>query len=303
MYPSNQNNLIMKNLNELTNEILVNNGLDFVITKEPLFTLDGKKTNYFGLFNSKSNECINTVKDSYTISQNHEIVNLALQGMEPFGEDLIVKKAGSLNGGRKIFIQLSIKGFSKVNNDIIERYVTLIDSNDGSTSLSVGIGDLTMSCQNQFWKFYAKGNAKFRHTHTLKQRLSEIPKLIEIALNESLKQIEIYNKFVSTDVSKDLAHKLVKAILGYDKLYTPMAELSQKSTRAINIMDALYHNIEIETNDKGLNLWGLHSGITRYTTHELSTPKRENGRIESALIGNAYKYNQKSLQFATQLIS
>jgi hypothetical protein len=290
----------MQNLTELTNEILITNGLDFTITKEPLMGLEGKKTPYFGLFNSKTNECINTVKEGYTISQNVDIVNLALQGMQPFGDDLKVKKAGSLNGGRKVFIQLAIKGFSKVANDVIERYVTLIDSNDGSTSLSIGIGDLTMSCSNQFWKFYAKGNAKFRHTHTLTQRMSEIPMLIELALNESLKQVELYNKFVSTEISRDLAHKLVKSLLGYDKVYTSMAELSGKSTKAINIMDTLYANIETEIKDKGLNLWGLHSGVTRFTTHDLSTPKRDNARVESGLIGNGYKHNQNSLIFATK---
>jgi hypothetical protein len=292
----------MENLTELTTNILVNNGLDFTITKEPLFGLQGKPTPYFGLFNSKSGECINTVKEGYTVSQNYDIVNLALQGMQPFGDDLRVQKAGSLNGGRKVFIQLAIKGFSKVGNDIIERYVTLIDSNDGSTSLSIGIGDLTMSCQNQFWKFYAKGNAKFRHTHTLTQRMSEIPMLIELALNESIKQVELYNKLASTPITKDLAHKLVKELLGYDKLYTSMSELSKKSTKAINIMDNLYRNIDIETADKGLNLWGLHSGVTRFTTHDLKTPKRENGKIESGLIGTAYKQNQNSLKFVSELV-
>jgi hypothetical protein len=292
----------MQNLSDLTNTILVNNGLDFTITKEPLMGLEGKKTPYFGLFNSKSGECINTVKDGYTISQNIDIVNLALQGMQPFGDDLSVKKAGSLNGGRKVFIQLAIKGHSRVSNDVIERYVTLIDSNDGSTSLSIGIGDLTMSCSNQFWKFYAKGNAKFRHTATLTQRMSEIPMLIELALNESIKQIGLYNKLASTEITRDLANQLVKSLLGYDRVYTPMSELSKKSTKAINIMDSLYANIDTEIADKGLNLWGLHSGVTRFTTHDLSTPKRDNARIESGLIGSGYKHNQNSLKFVSELV-
>jgi hypothetical protein len=77
-----------------------------------------------------------------------------------------------------------------------------------------------------------------------------------------------------------------------------MAVLSDKSTRAINTMDKLYSHIEKEMAQKGQNVWGLHSGITSFTTHEMSTPKRDNGRIESTLIGNAYNMNQKSLKFA-----
>jgi hypothetical protein len=218
--------------------------------------------------------------------------------MEKFGDTLKVQKGGALNGGGKVYLQLAIEGNSLVGNDTIKRYVTVIDSNDGSTSLSIGIGDLTMSCQNQFFKFYKKGNAKFRHTASMQAKLNEIPFLIETALNESLKQIQIYNRFASTEVSRDLAHKLVKAVLGYDKLYTSISDMSDKSTASINIMDKVYNHIEKETNNKGLSLWGLHSGITSYTTHEKSAANRDNARIESMLIGSAYKMNQESLAFA-----
>lgn len=287
-----------QNIKDKANEILVANGLDFTIQKEPLLSVNGRTTPYFGLFNSKTNECINTTKEGYTVSQNAEIVELVLRGMESFGNGLTVSKAGSLNGGRKVFIQLAIEGLGRVANDVIKRYVTIIDSNDGSTGLSIGIGDLTMSCSNQFGKFYKKGDAKFRHTATLEQKLKTIPYLIEMALNESLRQIEQYNRFASTEVSRALAHSMVKAVLGYDRELTSIEKLSEKSTRSINIMDNLYDHITKEMNDKGNNVWGLHSGVTSFTTHEMSAPNRTNGRIESVLIGGAYKMNQASLKFA-----
>ena len=217
--------------------------------------------------------------------------------MEGFGSDLTVSKAGSLNGGRKVFIQLGITGVGKVAFDTIKRYVTIIDSNDGSTSLSIGIGDLTMSCSNQFAKFYKRGDAKFRHSASLVEKLKTIPSLIELALSESLRQIETYNTFASTQCSKDLAHELVRSLIGFDRL-SSMDVLSSKSTRSINVMDKLYAHIDREMLDKGMNLWGLHSGVTSYTTHEISVPKRDNARMESVLIGSAYKMNQTSLKFA-----
>ena len=60
--------------------------------------------------------------------------------------------------------------------------------------------------------------------------------------------------------------------------------------------------------EKGNNLWGLHSGITRYTTHELSNVKakqdtgRANQQIERLLMGNAYKMNQTSMDFVKELV-
>ena len=67
-------------------------------------------------------------------------------------------------------------------------------------------------------------------------------------------------------------------------------------------MNKMYNHIEKETNTKGLNLWGLHSGITSFTTHELSVPKRENGRSESLMIGSGYKIAKKSLDFVKELV-
>ena len=283
-------------------EILDANGLNFRIEKAPLIANNenGEQmlTPYYGLFNTASGECINTCKEGYHVSQNADVVEMVLKGIEGYSDKLNVSKAGSLNGGRRVFMQLEIEGSSRVADDIIKRYVTIIDSNDGSTGLSVGIGDLTMSCSNQFFKFYKKGDAKFRHTATLQQKIQTIPMLIQTALNESMQQIKIYNKFQSTKVSRDLAHKLVQSVLGYDRVITSVAEQSKLTSRSIAIMDDLYSNIEHEMNEKGENLWGLHSGVTRWTTHSKPGPKRDNGHIESMLVGVGYKKNQDSLNFA-----
>ena len=291
----------MKTTNPRVTEILEAHGLDFTINKRALTAFDDNgnilPSPYFGLFNSKTQQCLNTTKEGYTVSQNDAIVEMVLKGMESFGSDLTVSKAGALNGGGKVYLQLEINGVGHVANDIIKRYVTIIDSNDGSTSLSIGIGDLTMSCSNQFAKFYAKGAAKFRHTATIEQKMRTIPELIETALKESLKQIQVYNKFVSTEISYKLAHDLVRNLIGFDRL-SSVADLATKSTQNINKMDKIYSHIDSEIKDKGMNVWGLHSGITSFTTHEISTPKRDNARIESTLIGGAYKMNQASLKFA-----
>jgi hypothetical protein len=283
-----------------TQQILSENGLDFTISKRELFDANGNGSGYFGLYNDKLNKCINSVKEGYTISQNEEVVDLVLRGIEPFGNSLSVSKAGSMNEGRKVYMQLGIEGHSKVANDIIKRYVTIIDSNDGSTSLSIGIGDLTMSCQNQFFKFYKQGQAKFRHSASLEHRIKEIPFLIETALASSLRQIEVYNQLADHSITRELADQMVKYLLGFDKVYTSVSDLADKSTRSINKMDELYNCIEGEINDKGLNLWGLHSGVTKFTTHELSAPKRENGKLETIMLGNGYNMNQKSLEFVTR---
>lgn len=292
----------MKNLTieQKTEKILNDNGLNFEIHKVPMESeFNGVKyaSPYFGLLNSSNGKIIHVVKEGYHVSQNRDVVELVLKGLDSFGDQISVQKAGQLREGRRVYMQLAIEGESKVGKDIIKRYITVIDSNDGSTGLSVGIGDLTMSCQNQFFKFYKSGH-KMMHTASIGQKMSKIPLMIEEALAQSLRMIVKYNTFVSTEASRELANKLVNHVIGVDKTTVT----KDTSTRMLNIMNTVYQHIDKEINCKGLNLWGLHSGITSYTTNQKIKGGNSESVLENQLIGAGYQLNQKSLDFVSELI-
>ncbi len=274
-------------------QVLDQHGLNFEIIKAPMScTLpDGSVllTPYYALVNTNTNEAINTVKAGYGVSQNADIVRVVLAGAEKFG-NLTVQKAGSINGGRRVFVQLKIDGVNRVNNDDIVQYVTIIDSNDGSTGLSVGIGDLTMSCQNQFFFFYKAGEAKFRHTATIDMKIAKIPMLIEKALQESKNMMKLYEVLGSKSIDETVKENLMNHVLGHED----GATLAPKSA---NLKEGLLRHINKEINDKGQNLWGLHSGVTSWTTHDKKGPKREGGKEESMIVGTGYKKNLLSIQY------
>ena len=294
--------VISEEIKAKAQDILLAHNLNFNISKRKLNDEEGNNSGYFGLWNDLLGKCIHTVKDGYTVSQNKDIIEVVLAGIAPFGDKLRVTKAGSINEGRKVFVQIGIEGASIVGDneyhDTVERFITVIDSNDGSVSLSVGIGDKTMSCQNQFWRFYASGS-KFRHTATIEKKIKELPKLIEAALAQSIAQAAVYQEMFNFKLTPEshVVDALVKHLLGYDKYFTSTTDLSEKSTRAINKMDLLYETIYQEIAEKGWNLWGLHSGTTRFTTFNNSAPKRDNGRTESLMLGGGYQLNQQSLAF------
>lgn len=298
-----QHSAITEEIKAKALEIMNEFGLNFNISKRKLVDETSQAfSGYWGLWNDALNVCIHTVKEGYRVSQNKDIIEVVLAGMASFGDQLTVTKAGSINEGRKVFVQLAIEGDSRVGNDTIKRFITVIDSNDGSVSLSVGIGDVTMSCQNQFFRFY-KGGSKFRHTATLEKKLRDLPIHIESALAKSLRQVEIYNEMFAFKLTdRKVIDKLVKHLLGHDRVYTSMEDQAKLSTRAVNKMDALYAAIDNEIMDKGFNLWGLHSGVTYFTTYENSAPTRDNGRMESLMIGGGYSLNQQSLEFCYKLM-
>jgi len=282
------------------NSILEENDLAFTILKEPMkamFKDELVETGYFALINDKSGETLNSVKEGYTVSQNDEIVLAALLGIEPFEHELSVSNAGAINGGRKIFIQLEVAGKTIMpDNDVVTRYITIIDSNDGSTGLSIGVGTLTMSCQNQFWKFYKSGSMKARHTQSIEEKIKALPNLITEAIDNSLDLTEKFKIMHKVKADKNLIDGLVNHLVGADYSMTT-AQLDETPTRRLNTMNALYKHIKSEMSTKGQNLWGLHSGITSWTTHERKTPNRVNGKIESIMMGTNQKTASKALTF------
>jgi hypothetical protein len=284
-------------ISDKTKQILVENGLDFKIEKLPMnVSFDGESvgTPYYGLYNTRDKKFLNSVKASYEVSQTDEIVELVNRGLRNF-EDVSIQKAGAINYGAKTYVQLAIEGDAHIGHDKIKRYVTVLDSNDGSSSLSIGIGDLTMSCQNQFFHFYKQGQCKFRHSSSLREKVFEIPSLIEFSLSRSMKMMDLYKELRETPIDVGLLDSISNAVLG-----RTMEDYEDVSGRAQNSLDDLYDNLKHEVNDKGMNLWGLHSGVTRWTTHTKQAPKRPNGRVESIMTGSSYKTNQKSLGFVAK---
>ena len=310
----------MKNsieFNDKVNQILTSNGLDWEVLKRPNVTSmerqivdhNGqlKTEEYFIPSDSVSIRHGETLKElyngkkGYTICQNREMVELILKGAEPFGSQISVSNGGALDGGKKVFLQLAIEGHSKVGDDIVKSFLTYIDSNDGSTSCGLGFGNKTMSCANQFHAFSKNGRSKFRHTVSLTNRIQEIPMLIENALSESMRTIAQYQAMVGVKVDNRMKNALVKHLIGVCNT-SPIADLSNASTRVINSMEELYSMIDIEMAQKGKNLWGLHSGTTRWTTHSKSAPRRDFGRLESSMVGTNSRTNHKSFDFALDLL-
>jgi hypothetical protein len=287
-------------IKDLTQFYLDKYDMDFeIVSVEDKMMYDGQevKSDYFSLINTKTMEKINAVKGGYTISQNRDVMEMVLMGIRGFDDTLEVSRFSNLNGGRKTFIQLQIQGETFVprpdgTHDVVTRYITILDSNDGSSSLSIGVGDKTASCANQFFYFYKAGELKFRHSASITDKIKAIPHLLKLAMAESFKMGELYKEFETCKVSRvEAQNALVTKLLGHNRLSDDI------KGKALSNMEQLYFELDDQMNDKGDNLWGLHSGVTKWTTYSKQAPKRDNGRVESQLSGTNYRVNQDSLKF------
>lgn len=220
---------------------------------------------------------LSVVSDNYYPYQNEELMELLYRVSNKTGLD--VHKGGSFRDGARTFIQLKSNDL-KLGNDRIEGFLTGINSFDGSTSLAFGPSNITISCQNRFFAAFREIGTKIRHTKNMVIRIDEICARLEGAVEE---EREIFSNIVKLsetrfdDVIKD---RVIRKLFDI-KPEVNLRDEEAISSRKFNQLSKFYVDLNGEINQKGDNLWGLFSGVTKYTTHSIS----KNDNTENKMFG------------------
>lgn len=307
----NTQNSIDNTLNSILNETSVNHeaivslldqyGLNWNVNKQRLMIdVNGENvtTQFFGLVREDKGICFNTCKDSYEIMQNSELAEVVLRIAGKLGFE--TSNCGMFSQGAKVYFQLqtgAVKNFAQ-NNDTINKYITAIGTHDCSGSNRWGAVSFPISCGNTFAEAYRQLANKARHTKSMKEVVEASLRTIELLQAAEAKTFEKFYKMSEIPVIADDLRAVVRQITEVDlklKETLTLEELKQKySTQSINQTDDLLNSIQMQMNEKGATRWGLFSGVTHYTQHVMSAPKRDNGRLESKFVGSAFKIDNEA---------
>jgi len=285
-----------------TEQILEQNGLNWNVVKKPLLYTGEctpsannglHSTDYYGIVREDTGEVFATVKEAYTPTQNHTIIETM---QEIAGQnDLEIVKAVPFNEGRKVMVQMK-----RPNNHVViggqdtEQYIYAINSHDGSSSLKFGFMNTVVFCQNQFGWLNSNAISGYRHTQSIQDKVKELPTIINFTAEEE--KIAELQHFSGQSIGRDAIEEMLFSLTKIDRAMSPR-ELENFSTRSMNIYNDLQGCIIEETSRVGLTKWGLFNGVTKYTTHMKSAPLRDNGRQESIITGSAGKMNENAYKF------
>ena len=285
-----------------TEQILEQNGLNWNVVKKPLLYAGEcttgannglHSTDYYGIVREDTGEVFATVKEAYTPTQNHTIIETM---QEIAGQnDLEIVKAMPFNEGRKVMVQMK-----RPNNHVViggqdtEQYIYAINSHDGSSSLKFGFMNKVIFCQNQFGWLNSNAISGYRHTQSIQDKVKELPTIINFTAEEE--KIAELQHFSGQSIGRDAIEEMLFSLTKIDTAMSSR-ELENFSTRSKNIYNDLQSCIIEETSRVGLTKWGLFNGVTKYTTHMKSAPLRNNGRQESIITGSSGKMNEKAYNF------
>jgi phage/plasmid-like protein (TIGR03299 family) len=274
----------MDNLNEKVFDLLENTGLNWSVSKNQLVDLEGHATGSYGIFKGGV-EWLGTVGDRYEMLQNHELAETLIQATDGLGIE--ITRGGMLYKGVKTYLQAELPE-EYVGKSNVKRWITCLNSHDGSTSVGFGSSNTVVICENTFFKAFGELQ-KFRHTASMKQR-------IEIAQNDLRNTIALDNQLMTNFkrmADLPLKDEIVERVLAKMFKVKGDQKTEEISTRKENQIKAFAGSLTRSITEQGQTVWALFNGVTRYVNHIAapSDPEKKkdflmsNGGLELSNIG------------------
>lgn len=285
---------MLTNKNLLMVEMLERAGLNWNVRSEEIRTESGLIIpDRIALVREDNNHVLGVHTKTYVPYQNDELLELLFKISTQTG--LQLHTGGSFKGGKRVWFQLKSDDL-KIGTDTIKGYISGFNSFDGSTALAFGNSSLTVSCQNSFFRGYREVGTRLRHSISMKPRIEEIIRKIDVLMDEEKKSFEeiiMLGNTKLTSATKELATMLILNIEDEEKLAS--GELSERKK---NNLVRFENDLSIELSDKGQNLWGLFSGVTRYTTHSM----KKGDNSESKMFGRTGSLERQVYRELLQLV-
>lgn len=252
--------------NNRVNQFLDRTGLNWKVRTEGLQTSSGIIIpDKIGIVREDDSTILGIHSNGYVPYQNDQMMELLFKVSQQTGLD--VHKGGLFGGGRKVYVQLKSNDLT-LGTDRIEGYVTGINSFDGSTSLSFGPSSKTISCQNTFFGVYKDLDSKVRHTKNMELKIDDICRQIEGVVQEETNVFGSIVKMSETRFDDVIKDRVIKSLFNIDR-NVDIKDVDSLSTVTQNKLSRFYIDLNGEIQEKGDNIWGLFSGVTKYTTHSI----------------------------------
>ncbi len=122
------------------------------------------------------------VGDRYRIVQNSDAFRFVDQLL---GSSMHFETAGSLHGGRRVWVLARLPEHIEVGGDPVRPYVLLMNSHDGSTAVVVASTPVRVVCQNTLsWALdRARQRYSIRHTEKVREHVHQARRVLELSVD------------------------------------------------------------------------------------------------------------------------
>lgn len=286
-------------------------GLDWTAQVKELTTADGIPVEQSkAIVRSDTNEVLGVVGNRYQPLQNVE----AFEFFDDIvgAEQAIYETAGSLGNGQRVWLLAKMPDFIQVGNsdDVIEKYVLLSNSHDGSSPVNVLVSPIRVVCANTLTlalKTADKRRLTVRHTASMKDRMKEAEKVLDIT-NKIYQEVgDIFNAMSNVKMGVKQTEEFFADVLGRD-------EDGELSTAKKNL---IWHNPQFENSgiltqlvEEGAGsdingvrgtLWGAYNALTEFVDHH-KTFSKNTDHLDAIWFSGGAKLKENAMSVAKNML-
>ena len=265
---------------------LVAAGLNWNVVQEPIYTrekemIDGYRANV----RDSDRRVLGVVTDRYKIVQNREAFAFT---DELLGEGVRYETAGSLQGGRRVWLLAHMPHEYIISGERISPYLLFSNAHDGSGAIKVALMPIRVVCQNTLNLALntAKRSWSMNHTGDIRGKMQEAKDTLFMAetyMDELGKEFESLRKKKLTD----------KQVMDYIEILLPVEDGS--TPQQVRNMKRLQEDMKRryfdapDLKDVGNNAYRFINAVSDFATH--SKPLRKTANYKENLFARTVEGN------------
>jgi phage/plasmid-like protein (TIGR03299 family) len=262
-------------------EALRASGLDWTVQQHRISVMSDSNSEarliegYVGNVRSSDGSVLGIVTDRYKVVQNHEA--FAFTDLLVGDGDVRYETAGSLKGGRQVWMLARMNRSMSLLGDAFEPYLCFINSHDGTGAVRVLMTPIRVVCQNTLNIALrgARRSWSTPHVGDIAQRLAVAQSTLELADRYIVRLEEEADHLAQQPVSADRFEEILESLLPLESGSSPRAKASVLAQRE-GIVRA-YGADDLER-FRG-TAWGVLNAVSDYVGH--TTPRRQSATYKS----------------------
>ena len=239
-------------------------GLDWKVIQEPLITASGNKVDGFKAnVRDVDQQVLGVVGDRYRIVQNEEAFAFT---DELLGYGVRYETAGSLQGGKKVWMLAHLPHEYIIAGEHISPYLLFSNSHDGSGAIKVSITPIRVVCNNTLNLALntAKRSWSAMHTVGIHEKMNEARHTLGLAEQYMEELGKAFEYLRGKQISDNQVNEYIEMLLPIEENGTPQQIRNMKRLR--EDMKMRYFDAP-DLKDVGKNAYRFINAVSDFATH------------------------------------
>lgn len=253
------------------------------------------------------------VGEGYKPISNREMAEFT-DALVEVDKKVIIETAGSLRNGKVIFALVRLpQDIEVVDKDILQNYVLVRNSHDGSAAFQVYPTAVRVVCANtlRYSERDAGKGTKFQHTGDVKGKIEHARLALGLIGNETKRFEAQVRVLAAKHVTKEEVSQYFRSV--YDATFPPVPEgedekVQKQIKKRDEMLDHWFKSYDQDERQQidGIRgtLWAAYNAVSQWHDHErgrFGTVQESNGRVHSNLFGTSHFHKQTAFKRALAL--